>query len=165
MRRLHDVTDTIVILTEDALADVDVAHLTDLHPDDVSYAVLVPADTDQPLLATVLDELGMGDLAGIARRLRGEPTAAQATATAAERLETSLARLADAGAVATGEITSDDPLPALRRKIAEGGIQEVVVVTYPHLVEDSLGTDWASRARAELQVPVMHLYSGTSELG
>ena len=24
---------------------------------------------------------------------------------------------------------------------------------------------WASRAREELQVPVLHLYSGTSELG
>ncbi len=158
-------TDTIVILTEDALADADVAHLRGLYLDDVRYVVLVPADSDQPLLATVLDELGLGDLAGVARRLRGEPTADQAQATAAERLDLSLSRLTDAGAVATGEITSDDPLPALTAKIAEGRVREVVVVTYPHLVEDSLRTDWASRARARLQVPVMHLYSGTSELG
>lgn len=158
-------TDTIVILTEDALADADVAHILSLHPDEVGYLVLVPADTDQPLLATVLDELGLGDLAGIARRLRGEPTADEARATASERLELSLTRLSDAGATATGELTSDDPLPALTSKIAQGGVREVVVVTYPHLVEDSLRTDWASRARARLQVPVMHLYSGTSELG
>jgi hypothetical protein len=159
------VTDTIVILTEDALADADVAHILDLHPGDVAYTVLVPADTDQPLLATVLDGLGLGDLAGVARRLRGEPTAEAARATAAERLDLSLTRLTEAGAAATGEITSDDPLPALDGQIAQGGVREVVVVTYPHLVEDALRTDWASRARARLRVPVMHLYSGTSELG
>jgi hypothetical protein len=160
------VTDTIVVLTEDALADADATHLVSLHPDDdVRYVVLVPADTDQPLLATVLDNLGLGDLAGALRRVRGEPTADQAQATAAERLDTSLTRLAQAGATATGEITSDDPLPALTAQVTAGGVREVVVVTYPHLVEDTLHTDWASRARKHLQVPVLHLYSGTSELG
>ena len=42
---------------------------------------------------------------------------------------------------------------------------EVVVATYPHLVEDTFRTDWASRAREALHVPVLHLYLGTSELG
>ena len=37
--------------------------------------------------------------------------------------------------------------------------------TYPHAVEDTFHRDWASRAREELQVPVLHLYSGTSQLG
>jgi hypothetical protein len=41
----------------------------------------------------------------------------------------------------------------------------VVVVTYPHALEDTFHRDWASRAREELHVPVLHLYSGTSELG
>ena len=159
-------TDTIVVLTEDALADADAAHLLGLHPDDdVAWTVLVPADTDQPLLATLLDDLGLGDLAGALRRVRGEPAADQARVTAAERLEASISRLAAAGAGVRGEVTSDDPLPALAAKVADGDVREVVVVTYPHLVEDTLRTDWASRARARLKVPVLHLYSGTSELG
>ena len=49
--------------------------------------------------------------------------------------------------------------------MAAGGAREIVVVTYPHAVEDTFHTDWASRAREELHVPVLHLYSGTSELG
>jgi len=161
------VTDTIVLLTEGALVAADVAHVLALHPDDdVAYTVLVPADTDQPLLATVLDDLGLGDLAGALRRARGaEPTPDQARATAAQRLDDTLARLHEAGATATGQVTSDDPLPALAAEISASQAREVVVVTYPHLVEDTLHTDWASRARAHLHVPVLHLYSGTSELG
>jgi hypothetical protein len=38
-------------------------------------------------------------------------------------------------------------------------------VTYPHAWLDTFHQDWASRARDVLQVPVLHLYSGTSELG
>ncbi|MBU4214829.1 MAG: hypothetical protein KJ792_09255 [Actinobacteria bacterium] len=160
-------TETIVVLTEDALADADVAHLLELHPqDEVDYRVLVPADTDQPLLATVLDELGLGDLRDALRRAVGrEPDAGHARATATERLERTLHELAAAGRTATGQVTLDDPLPALRAAVADGGVREIVVVTYPHLVEDTLHTDWASRAREELKVPVLHLYSGTSELG
>jgi len=159
------VTAPIVILTEDALADADVAHLLSLHPD-MTCTVLVPADTDQPLLATVLDDLGLGDVAGALRRVRGlEPTPTQARTTAHERLETSLARLREAGVAATGQITDDDPMPTLAASITDTDAREVVVITYPHLIEDTLRTDWASKARARLQVPVLHLYSGTSVLG
>jgi len=56
-------------------------------------------------------------------------------------------------------------LPALRTAVGAGDVREVAVVTYPHAVEDTLHTDWASRAREDLQVPVLHLYAGTSELG
>ena len=77
----------------------------------------------------------------------------------------SLAAFTEAGRTATGAIVEDNPLPALRAAVAAGGIREVAVVTYPHAVEDTFHTDWASRAREVLQVPVLHLYAGTSELG
>jgi len=160
-------TDTIVVLTEDSLAEADVAHLLELHPEeDLAYRVLVPADTDQPLLATVLDELGLGDLRDALRRAAGhEPDPNHARATASDRLTRTLGALTAAGREASGDVTLDDPLPALRTAVADPDVREVVVVTYPHLVEDTLHTDWASRAREELKVPVLHLYSGTSELG
>ena len=59
----------------------------------------------------------------------------------------------------------DDPLPALRSAVADLEIREIAVITYPHAVADTFHRDWASRARDELRVPVLHLYSGTSELG
>ncbi|TGJ97125.1 hypothetical protein DLJ96_03650, partial [Actinotalea fermentans ATCC 43279 = JCM 9966 = DSM 3133] len=93
------------------------------------------------------------------------PSHAQATATAQERLDASVAELRAAGREAEGAVTEDDPLPALRAAVAAGDVREIAIVTYPHAVEDTFHQDWASRAREELHVPVLHLYSGTSELG
>ncbi len=164
--------DTILILTEDALTDADVEHVLSLHPDeDLSYRVLVPADTEHNVVASLIDHLGMGELREAWDDLIGrEPTPQQATATAAEQVAESLALLRAAGVEATGDVTDDDPLPALQTVVDAGSrggdpVREVVVVTYPHAVEDTFHQDWASRARDVLQVPVLHLYAGTSELG
>ncbi|SFJ94556.1 hypothetical protein [Cellulomonas sp. KH9] len=160
-------TDTILVLTEDTLAESDVRHIVGLHPDESpAYRVLVPADTDRPLIPWIIDALSLGELREAWDRATGhEPNRTRARQTAAEQVAGSVAAFAAAGREATGEITGDDPLPALRSAVAGGGVREVVVVTYPHMVEDTFHTDWASRAREELHVPVLHLYSGTSELG
>jgi hypothetical protein len=161
------VTDTILVLVEDTLAAADVQHLLSLHEGEVlAYRVIVPADSERPLLSTIIDDLSMGELRNAWDRARGkEPSEHQARATAAEQLEGTLAAFAAAGRSATGAVVEDDPLPALRTAVAAGDVREVAVVTYPHAVEDTLHRDWASRAREELQVPVLHLYAGTSELG
>jgi hypothetical protein len=161
------VTDTILVLVEDTLAAADVQHLLSLHEGEVlAYRVIVPADSERPLLSTIIDDLSMGELRNAWDRARGkEPSEHQARATAAEQLEGTLAAFAAAGREATGSVVEDDPLPALRSAVAAGDVREVAVVTYPHAVEDTLHRDWASRAREELQVPVLHLYAGTSELG
>jgi len=161
------VADSIVVLTEDALSPTDVEHVLALHPDEtLAYRVLVPADTDRPLLASVLDSLSLGELRAAWERMTGkEPSEPEARATAAERLETSVGTIRAAGRDATGVIVDDDPLPALQAAVDEHGAREIVVATYPHLVEDTFHTDWASRAREALHVPVLHLYLGTSALG
>ncbi|AEE46248.1 hypothetical protein [Cellulomonas fimi] len=160
-------TDTILVLVEDTLTASDVQHLLSLHPDEeLAYRVLVPADTERPLLSTIIDDLSMGELRQAFDRARGkEPSEHEARATAAEQLTGSLAQFTAAGRSATGEVTQDDPIPALRSAVAAGGVREVAVVTYPHALEDTFHRDWASRARDELRVPVLHLYAGTSELG
>lgn len=160
-------TTTILVLIEDTLAPVDVRHLLELHEgEELTYRVLVPADTDRPLLPTIVDNLGLGELKEALDRLRGkEPTDTQARATAAEQLAATLAEFAAVGRDATGEVVADDPLPALQAAVAAGDVREVAIVTYPHAWEDTFHQDWASRARDVLDVPVLHLYSGTSELG
>ncbi|MGY4642700.1 hypothetical protein [Cellulomonas sp. URHB0016] len=160
-------TDTILVLVEDTLAAADVDHILSLHEGEVlAYRVIVPADSERPLLSTIIDNLSMGEIREAWDRARGkEPSEHQARATAAEQLEGTLAAFAAAGRGATGAVVEDDPLPALRAAVATGDVREVAVVTYPHAVEDTLHRDWASRAREELQVPVLHLYAGTSELG
>ena len=160
-------TDTILVLTEDTLAPVDIQHLLALHEgEELAYHVLVPADSDRPLLPTIVDNLGLGDLKDALARLRGkEPTVPEAKATAQEQLSETLAEFAAAGRSATGEVVGDDPLPALHKAIADRDVREVAIVTYPHAWLDTFHQDWASRARDELELPVLHLYSGTAELG
>lgn len=160
-------TDTILVLTEDALAAADVAHILSLHEGEtLAYRVLVPADTERNVLVSLVDQLSLGELREALDTVLGrEPQPAEATADAAAQLADSLAAFADAGVDATGTVVDDDPLPALRSAVASEGAREVVVVTYPHALEDTFHRDWASRARDELRVPVLHLYAGTSELG
>ena len=69
------------------------------------------------------------------------------------------------GAAVDGVVVSDDPLPALRAAVADRDVREVVVVTAPHALEDTFHTDWASRAREVLGVPVLHIYAGDWRLG
>ncbi|GHS86763.1 hypothetical protein [Cellulomonas hominis] len=160
-------TDTILVLTEDTLASADVAHVLSLHEGEtLAYRVLVPADTERNLLVELVDQLSLGELRDALDTVLGrEPKPDQAKATAADQLAESLAAFEEAGRDATGAIVDDDPLPALRAAVSGGEVREIVVVTYPHAVEDTFHRDWASRAREELHVPVLHLYSGTSELG
>ena len=148
-------TDTIIVLTEDTLSSSDVDKLIALHADETyAYRVLVPADTARPLVSTIIDNLSLGELREAWDRARGkEPSQPEARATADEQLAGSISAFEAAGRVATGSV------------VADGDVVEIAVVTYPHAVEDTFHRDWASRAREELQVPVLHLYAGTSELG
>ncbi len=162
-----DEANTIVVLVEDTLVDADVAKILTLHDDPtLIYRVLVPADTERNMLVAFVDHLGLGELReALSDVLRREPEPTEAKAKATEQLDASVAAFRAAGATAAGTVVEDDPLPALRAEVAAGIVREIVVVTYPHAVEDTFHSDWASRARETLQVPILHLYAGTSELG
>ncbi|WP_182111288.1 MULTISPECIES: hypothetical protein [unclassified Actinotalea] len=160
-------SETILLLSEDSLTTADVEHITALHTgEDVRYHVLVPADTERNLLVSLVDHLSMGELREALDDVLGrEPSPVRARATAEDQLAASVAALVAAGVRADGVVVADDPLPALRAAVKDATVREVVVVTQPHALEDTFHTDWASRAREELHVPVLHLYSGTSQLG
>lgn len=160
---------TVVVLTEDALLPADAEHIV-AHARELGveprFEVLVPADTDHEVVRELLDALALLDLReawDAANERRHDP--ARARADAADALDRSLAQLRAAGADAEGAVVQDEPLPALRQAVAATDATEVVVVTLPHPWEDVFRRDWASRAREELGVPVLHLYAGTSRLG
>jgi hypothetical protein len=165
------VSEIVVVLTEDALTETDVAQIRGLYADqepprDVVYHVLAPADTEQNMLVSLVDHLSLGELReALDAALGREPEPAEAHRDAEEDLAASLAAFAAAGEPADGVVVADDPLPALRAVVADREVAEIVVVTAPHALEDTFHRDWASRAREELHVPVLHLYSGTSRLG
>lgn len=160
-------TETIVVLVEDALTPRDVANLRELHGGDaVRYQVLAPKDAERNLLVSIVDHLALGELREALDEVLGrEPSAPRDRRAPEEQVAASVTALRAAGADADGAVVSDDPLPALRSAVAGGGVREVVVVTVPHAVADTFHLDWASRAREELHVPVLHLYLGTDRLG
>ncbi len=160
-------SEIIVVLTEDALTAQDVANITGLYAGrDTRFHVLVPADTAQNLLASLVDHLSLGELReALDAALGRETEPVRAELTAHERLDASVGAFASAGATADGAVVADDPLPALRAAVADQDVSEIVVVTLPHALEDTFHRDWASRARETLRVPVLHLYTGTNQLG
>ena len=158
-------TDAILILTEEPLMAIDAEKIMGLHVgEDVAYRVLVPADTERNVLVSVLDHLSLFEMREALKALRPVDRRG-AHADAGEALATSLQVLQDAGATATGFITGDDPLPELAAEVVSASAREIVVVTEPHALEDTFHADWASRAREDLGVPVLHMYAGDWRLG
>ena len=160
-------TQTVVILTEDTLLDTDVAQIVETYSGrDVRFEVLVPADTDHNVLQEVVNDLGLLDLRRLWHDITNpDPDDREARTEASEALRLSLAMLEAAGATADGVVVGDDPLPALSQAVANHRAVEVVVVTTPKILDDTLRRDWASRAREALGVPVLHLYTGSSIVG
>lgn len=157
-------TASIVLLTEQALTAADAERLVRLYqPDAPRYRVLVPADTGRSLLADVLDHLSLLELREALEAVRGHEDADRVSATKA--LDASITELRAVGATAEGSVVEGDPVAALARALDQEPADEVVIVTRPHAVEDTFHTDWASRARERLGVPVLHVYSGSSWLG
>ncbi len=159
--------DLIVILTEQALDTGDAGRILALHNgEDLDYHVLVPADTRRNLLVDVIDHLSLLQLREALDAVLGrEPGGDAARLSAQQALTASLAALRNSGKSAEGQVTQDDPLPAVKAEVDRLGAREVVVVTRPHALEDTFHRDWASRARDELGVPVLHVYAGTTFLG
>ena len=159
--------DLIVILTEQALDTGDAGRILALHDgEDLDYHVLVPADTRRNLLVDVIDHLSLLQLREALDAVLGrEPGGDAARLSAQQALTASLAALRNSGKSAEGQVTQDDPLPAVKAEVDRLGAREVVVVTRPHALEDTFHRDWASRARDELGVPVLHVYAGTTFLG
>ena len=155
----------ILVVTEEPLKPADVDKIVALHEEEsATYRVLVPADTEHNMLSSFLNHLSLFEMKEALDSLRPvDREGAHADAQGA--LDTTLAEFAAHDVPATGEITGDDPLPTLVEEVARLAASEVVVVTEPQAVEDTFHTDWASKARETLGLPVLHMYAGDWRLG
>jgi len=154
---------TIMLLSETTLTEHDVHRLAELHGDEaIDVHLLVPADAEHNRLIETLDEVALG-------RLRDaldddEPTPEQAEREAMHAVNASLDALRSAGVTARGSVTGSDPVPAAIEAVRRDSADEVIVVTPPHPIEAGLHRDWASRLRDELELPVLHVVSGTDRV-
>lgn len=154
---------SLAVLTERALSLADAERLVALHdPDRPIVRVLVPAGARRNVLVAVLDHLSLLELRGAVDAVQGhdERTPEQAEAD----VRASVTALQGLGCAASGEVVTQDPVTALEEQV-RAGAEEVVIVTTPHAVEDTLHRDWASVARERLGVPVLHVYADSSWVG
>ena len=155
----------VVILTEEALSAADVNKIVALHAEETAtYRVLVPADTERNMLSAFLNHLSLFEMREALDSLR-PVNRDHARVDAETALRLTLEEFESRGIAATGEVTADDPIPAVEEAVARLDAREVVVVTEPHAVEDTFHTDWASKAREQLGLPVLHMYAGDWRLG
>jgi hypothetical protein len=76
---------------------------------------------------------------------------------AQERLDASLARLADAGIDARGEVGDGDPLQAMEDALRTFGADEVIISTHPEGRSHWLERGVVSGARERFTVPITHV--------
>jgi hypothetical protein len=154
---------TILLLTEEALKDHDVTRVAQLHGgEQVRAHVLVPADTKHDRLIEALDEVALGKLREALDPDEESPQEAEQDAMHA--VNSSIDALRAAGIDAVGSVTGDNPVPASIEAVKQFAVDEVIVVTPPHLVKESLHRDWASRLRERVDVPLLHFVAGTDRV-
>ena len=152
----------LIVLTENALTEHDVTRIVEWHEGDLAVQVLVPETSDQSRFDQVVDDLARVDVDELRRDLSG--TEDDETTASRRALQTSLELLASKGVNAEGALTPKDPVPATAAAVSAADADELWVITEPHLVTDLLGRDWASKLRATLPVPVLHVVGGTDEV-
>lgn len=159
---------TVIVLTEDALTPSDVAQIRALETGvEVTYRVLVPTEVEHSVVTDFLNNLALLDLKEAWEDLTGanhvDEGVARTEATTA--LGLSVTQLESAGAVVESATVADEPIAALRLELEASDALQIIAVTQPRPVEDTFHRNWADRAHAELGVPVLHFYSGTSYVG
>jgi hypothetical protein len=80
-----------------------------------------------------------------------------ARAAAQERLDTSLAQLAEAGVEARGEIGDGDPLQAIEDALRTFGADEIIISTHPEGRSNWLERGVVEHARERFTVPITHV--------
>ena len=81
----------------------------------------------------------------------------QARAAAQERLDASLAKLAEAGVQARGEVGDGDPLQAMEDALRTFGADEIIISTHPEGRSNWLERGVVEKARERFAVPITHV--------
>ncbi len=156
----------VVLLIEQELSALDAQQVLALHEgleledERVSYHVLLPVEEASSHVHAALGSIARHEMTPPADSLTPETLArldAELVTEAQAGLERSLELLRTGGHVADGELTHGDPVGRLVRVAQDHDAAEVIVLTAPHGVQQFLHTDWTSKARRVLGIPILHL--------
>ena len=157
---------TMLVLTEETLTPHDIERLVGLHaPDPVTAHVVVPSGTDQSTLEQIVDDLTRTDFDELADDVDPvQPGEIEKAQRAQRRLTDSVQALVAAGMAATGSLVPQNPVDATAALAAAEDVDEIIVITEPHLITDVLRRDWATKLRHTVKRPVLHFIAGTDQI-
>ena len=154
----------VVLLIEQPLSLQDARQVRELHseaPAPVRYHLLLPVEDAAARVESAMGSLASGDALVAGPMMIDQDDVAEIQRELLDQaradLTASLAALEQAGAVASGELVTLEPIDALVSKVKEVEAAEVIVMTRSHVVAEFFHLDWTSRARRKLGVPVLHL--------
>jgi len=156
----------VVLLIEQELSALDAGQVLALHEqleneaEHVTYHVLLPVEDASSRVHAALGSIARYEMIPPSESMSPDALSrldAELVAEAQAGLQRSLDLLRAGGHQAAGELTHGDPIGALVRVSNENDAAEALVLTGPHAVRDFLHTDWASRARRSLGIPILHL--------
>ena len=157
---------TMLVLTEEPLTAHDIKRITELHDTEpVTAYVVIPSGTDQSTLDQIVDDLARIDFDELADDVDPvQPDVDARTREAQRNLVRSVSGLTDAGVTASGSLVPQHPVDATAALANEKNVDEIIVITEPHLITDVLRRDWATRLRHTVQRPVLHFIAGTDQV-
>jgi hypothetical protein len=154
----------VIVLAEQAMSAGDAAEVASLHEgieDPRHYHVLIPCENAAVNVEGALGALAASEVLASPPVILGDMDVVESQkyidAQAETSVSLSVAALRALGHEATGEFGPDDPIDLLERIAAARHAEEIIVMTRPHVIQDFLHLDWASKARRRLGVPVLHL--------
>jgi nucleotide-binding universal stress UspA family protein len=154
----------VVLLVEQPLSRQDAVQVRGLHeqaPDPVRYHLLLPVEDAAARVESAMGALASGDALVAAPMMLEHDEVQDIQRELLDQARIDLASclrcLEEAGAKATGQTVTEEPIDALAQKVKEVGAAEVIVLTRSHVVAEFFHVDWTSRARRKLGVPVLHL--------
>ena len=149
----------VALLVEHRMEDLDADQVVALHEgldDTVRYHLLLPVPSSAAMLASSLGALG-GAPVPITEPDTVIEVQDDLREAARADVEASAELLRARGAQVSAAVTEDDAVTALEELVSSTGSAEVIVLTEPHLLQELLRLDWASRAQRHLDVPTLHL--------
>ena len=154
----------VVLLVEQPLSRQDALQVRGLHeeaPAPVRYHLLLPVEDAAARVESAMGTLASGDALVVSPAMLDHDEVVDIQRELLDQaradVTTSVQALEDAGATATGQTVTAEPIDALAAKVQEVEAAEAIVLTRPHVVAEFFHLDWTSRARRKLGVPVLHL--------
>jgi hypothetical protein len=152
-----------MLIIEKAITPHDLQYVVGLHADNAEaglapekYVVVVPVGKENGKVLAVLDDIALGNFKGADEDTHDEPLN-QEVLEARDTMDESVKAFQAAGHEAVGELLAGKAVDGLKKIAVRHGVDEIVVLTVPHLVEEFFHRDLASRLRKQTDLPTLRL--------